>query len=138
MILRILYVVFGLGSLGNGIYMLVAPDAWFHEGPPGVSNTGPMNAHFVRDVGIAFLMVGAGLSWAALNLRRCGPMHMLAVIFFGGHAILHVSEIATGALPAAHWRHDALGVFVPAILLGVVAVPPVWKRLNPEAGAPNE
>ncbi len=138
MILRILYVIFGLGSVVNGVYMLAAPEAWFHEGPPGVPNTGPVNPHFVRDVGIAFLVVGIGLLWAMVNLRRAWPLHMLATLFLGGHAVLHVAEILSEALPAEHWRHDALGVFVPAVALGVAALPPVWQRLHAEGGQPAD
>lgn len=133
--LRAVYVLLGAGAVANGLYMLATPDAWFHHGPPGVTHTGPMNAHFVRDVGVAFVVVGGGLLWSAANLQRCRPMHMLVLAFFGGHAALHVYDILSGGLPESHWRLDALGVFAPAIMLAVLALPPVWTKLNPESVA---
>src|SRR5262249_52922948 len=48
-------VVVGLALAANGTFMLVAPSAWYGL-VPGVAATGPLNAHFVRDIGAAYLV----------------------------------------------------------------------------------
>ena len=73
MLLRGLLAVFGLMSLGNGLYMLAAPDHWFREMPAAIPDTGPMNPHFVRDVGVVYALAGGGLLWGAANIARAYP-----------------------------------------------------------------
>ena len=130
MLLRGLLVVFGLMSLGNGLYMLAAPDHWFHEMPAAIPDTGPMNPHFVRDVGVVYALAGGGLLWGAMNLATAYPVLVMAALFYAGHGALHVADILMGYLPASHWMIDFTGVFLPAIVLCVIAWPSVWKRLN--------
>ena len=36
-----------------------------------------------------------------------------------------------GDLPAEHWMDDALGVFIPALVLVVLTIPMVWRRMTP-------
>lgn len=131
MILRGMLVLFGLMSLGNGMYMLVAPGHWFHEMPAGIPDTGPMNPHFVRDVGVVYALSGGGLLWAALNLARAYPVVIMVTLFYLGHAVLHVFDIVMGHLPADHWLIDFSGVFFPAIVLCVISLPKIWQKLNP-------
>lgn len=134
MIIRIPYLLFGLGTVLNGVYMLAAPDHWFHQGPPGVTDTGPMNPHFVRDVGVVYALAGLGLMWAAWNLAGAYPVHVMVTLFFVGHAVLHVVDILVGNLPVDHWVEDFPGVFLPAILFGAMALPAVWKRVEARLG----
>jgi hypothetical protein len=129
--LRGILVLFGLMSLGNGIYMLVAPGHWFHEMPAGIPDTGPMNPHFVRDVGVVYALAGGGLLWAAFNVAQAYPVYLMVTLFYLGHALLHVFDIIAGHLPAAHWGVDFMGVFFPAIVLCAIAVPKAWHKLNP-------
>lgn len=131
MMLHGILFVFGLMSLGNGLYMLAAPDHWFHEMPAAIPDTGPMNAHFVRDVGVVYALAGVGLLWAAFNVARGYPVLVMVALFYAGHAALHVADILMGHLPADHWTIDFSGVFLPAIVLCVIAWPAVWKRFNP-------
>ena len=129
--LRGFYWVMAVISTLNGLIMLFNTDAWFHEMIPGVTNTGPFNPHFVRDVGIAFLVCGIGFFWAATHMAQAREVHWGITLFISGHALFHVVEILRGALPASHWRHDLLGVFIPGIILVVLCVPAVWRRANP-------
>jgi len=48
----------------NGLAMLVVPANWYAM-VPGVVDTGPFNVHFVRDIGIAYVVAGAALVWFA-------------------------------------------------------------------------
>ena len=46
--------VLSLVSLVNGVWMLADPIRWYEKLPAAVPDTGPFNAHFVRDIGCAF------------------------------------------------------------------------------------
>ena len=59
------YLVVGLGTIANALWMLAGPMHWYTDLPAAVPDTGPFNAHFVRDIGCAFLTVGVALVWAA-------------------------------------------------------------------------
>jgi hypothetical protein len=50
-------VLFGVALGANGIFMLVAPENWYFA-VPGVTPTGPFNQHFLRDIGLIFLLLG--------------------------------------------------------------------------------
>jgi uncharacterized protein YjeT (DUF2065 family) len=49
--------VLGLLAVVNGVFMLAVPAAWYAI-VSGVTNSGPLNAHFIRDIGAAFLVAG--------------------------------------------------------------------------------
>ena len=56
----------GVAMIANGVFMLVSPEGWYLA-VPGVTSTGPFNQHFVRDIGLIFLLLG-GAFWPG---RRC-------------------------------------------------------------------
>jgi len=58
--------IVGLGLIAIGLTMLAVPDAWYAF-VPGVPETGPLNPHFVRDIGAAYLVAGATLVWFAID-----------------------------------------------------------------------
>src|SRR6476619_8027266 len=52
--------ILGIALAANGLVMLGAPAAWY-AAVPGVAATGPFNAHFIRDIGVAYVLCGASL-----------------------------------------------------------------------------
>ena len=48
------------------------------------------------------------------------PVYFGLLMFFGGHALIHVVEIVAGRLPPVHWLVDAPLTFLPAILLAAI------------------
>lgn len=127
--LKLIYLIFGLLSLFNGAWMLLFPLSWYTDLPAAVPNTGPFNPHFVRDLGVVFLIVGFAFGWSAFNLDRSRPVHLVLTAFFTGHALIHLADIVAGRLPHNHWTIDIPGVFVPALLMIILAVPSVRSRL---------
>ena len=129
--------VLGALNLANACWMLIAPENWYVNLPAGVPDTGPLNTHFVRDIGCAFLATGVGLVWAAAtsqaNVRLVCVV--LAAIFLCGHAAVHLLDLAQGTLGARHWLLDLPGVFVPALLLAALAVH-FGRRAKPERRFP--
>ena len=123
-----LFWVLGLTNVANGVWMLVAPEAWYHDLPAGVPDTGPLNLHFVRDIGAAFLTFGIMFCATASQAHRRRDVVLAAAVFFVLHALIHVADLMSGRLPSDHWLVDLPGVFAPAILLVVLALPRWWTR----------
>ncbi len=103
-------VLMGFLALANGVFMLVSPDAWYFA-VPGVTDTGPFNQHFIRDIGLIFLFVGTaylvGVAEPALPRDLLGRAHPVAgrpcpVPLLGGRR-RHLR--AVGADPRLSGRH---------------------------------
>jgi hypothetical protein len=106
------------------------PTVVYTDLPADVPHTGPFNQHFVRDLGVVFLIVGLAFGWSALNVDRSRLVHLALTAFLTGHALIHLADIVAGRLPHSHWAIDMPGVFVPALLMIVLAVPSVRRRLG--------
>jgi hypothetical protein len=61
--LKVIYLVFSLLNVFNGAWMLLFPQSWYTDLPADVPHTGPFNAHFVRDLGVASLVL-SGPHWS--------------------------------------------------------------------------
>ncbi len=121
------YLVFGVMSIGNALWMLAGPMHWYTDLPAAVPDTGPFNPHFVRDIGCAFLTAGGALVWAAFDVRYRLPLVAVATLFLTAHAILHVYDTARGALGHDHWWLDFPGVYLPALVL-IPATAILWRN----------
>lgn len=106
---------------GNGLAMLFA-GLWWYGVVPGVIATGPYNPHFVRDIGAAYLVTGAGLGWFAARPREGWPALAGAAAFLTLHAAIHVFDAVCGARPLADAARDFAGVYLPAILTLAIAL----------------
>ncbi len=119
--------LFALFNLANGLLMLIAPMTWY-ELIPGASETGPFNVHFVRDIGIAFTAAGAGL-WLAVGdaAWKSASTAIVAMIFIGGHGILHFVEMFAHHLDLGAALRDAALIVLPAAIAGWWAVREVQR-----------
>jgi hypothetical protein len=126
--MQAIFWVFGLMNVANGLWMLLAPEHWYANLPAGVPDTGPLNVHFVRDIGAAFTTAGVALCVAAPNARRRRGVVLAVTLFFALHALVHVVDLLTGRLDATHWLIDLPGVFLPVLLLGVLCLPRWYER----------
>jgi hypothetical protein len=115
----LLLAVLGAGFLGNGVWMLFDAARWFAA---IASDTGAFNGHLVRDVGAAFCAAGAALLWGARRPALRGPLAAVAAVFLGLHALVHVVETASGALPDGSWLSDLPGVHLPALAVAALAL----------------
>ena len=128
--LRAFYLVASALSLGNALWMLAAPGSWFFGLPADLPDTGPFNAHLVRDLGAAFGVMGLGLAWCARDPRRCRVVHLGATAFLVAHALVHVGELIGGRLPHRHWLLDIPFTFLPPLLF--LALLPAALRAGDE------
>lgn len=126
-----LAVVLGLGGVANGVFMLVAPEAWYFA-VPGVTTTGAFNQHFIRDIGLIYLLLGAGLLIGAAlpNLRVL--LWTASAVWLSGHALFHFWEVAVGICSASAIPRDFPAVTLPAILTALLAL---WAAFEGRAGA---
>src|SRR5258708_38843644 len=85
--------IFAAMDIVNGIEMFFFPSAWFFRLVPGVTETGPFNAHLGMDGGTFFLAVGIRLGPAVLDARPNAIAGVVAGIagslFTGLHAVSH-------------------------------------------------
>jgi hypothetical protein len=51
-----IFFLFGLINILSASWMLIAPKHWYYT-LPAVPESGPLNIHFVRDIGCIFLLV---------------------------------------------------------------------------------
>ena len=112
-----LLAILALGSIANAIWMLAAPGHWYANIPADVHDTGPLNVHFVRDIGCAFLTAGLALVWAVLRPALRLPLVGAAGFFYVAHALLHVHDTGRGLLDPHHWLLELPSVYLPAVLL---------------------
>jgi len=123
--------VLGLGNVANAAWMLASPGGWFTGLPAAVPDFGPLNEHFVRDIGSAFLTLGVALLWAAFVPRWRVPLVAPVTLFYVLHALAHVFDTTRGLVGAEHWAIDLPGVYLPALVM-IALLWIVARRPSPE------
>lgn len=124
LVLAILFVFHG----ANGLMMLFAPDLWYAT-VPDVNHTGPFNSHFVRDIGIGFIAAAGALGMTAWRPAFSAALWP-AAIFLGGHAGLHLVEMAVHGISATAALRDGLLIIVPGLLPLLLATCVSWKGVR--------
>ena len=121
---RILAAVIGVGGAANGVFMLATPPLWY-DSVPGLAHTGPFNAHFVSDIGVAYLVASVALL-ARAGRPRYWPAAVAGAAFMIGHAIIHVLDIVSER--TGNVAVDIGLVIVPALLAAWAAFPDKSER----------
>lgn len=105
----------GVALAANGIVMLASPERWYLA-VPGVTSTGPFNQHFVRDIGLIYVFIGAAFLVGAAH----PPMRVLLwaapTIWLAGHALFHLWEVAVGICAPSAIARDFFAVSLPALI----------------------
>lgn len=110
-----LAVLLGIGALVNGTYMLASPAGWYFA-VPGVTTTGPFNQHFLRDIGIIFLFLGAAFLIGAARPGYRVVLWGSAALWLSCHALFHFWEVAVGICGASALARDFPAVTLPALI----------------------
>ncbi len=119
---KIILGLFALGNLGNGLWMLASPAHWYIHLPGNIPGSGPLNEHFVRDIGCIFLLMGIALAIAVFQRKARLPAMLLTTAFYGTHALVHIYDSARGLFPPGQWKDDLGPVYATAALLIVLTV----------------
>jgi hypothetical protein len=122
------FVAVALNSLflfGNGLFMLVVPSEWYHF-VPGVTQTGPFNQHFIRDIGLIQMLLGA--AFGVGMIRSAGRLELWAAAtsWLIAHAVLHLWEVAVGISSPSAIARDFPAVTLPA-LIGIALTAWAWR-----------
>ena len=125
--MQVIFWILGILNLANGLWMLLAPESWYQHLPAAVPDTGPLNVHFVRDIGAAFSTIGVAFCVSAPHAARRRGVLLAATLFFVLHAVVHVADMLSGRLHHGHWLIDFPGVFLPAIVLSLLCLPRWWR-----------
>jgi len=107
----------------NALWMLAAPFDWYNH-IPGVTDTGPANAHFIRDIGCAYLVAALALLWLAIAPARAWPAALAAGVFLLLHAMTHVWDTVAGREHAHRLLAEIPTIILPALLALWLAWPP--------------
>lgn len=111
--IRLCLAIFAVCFLVTGAYIFLAPET-FYRLTPGVSDMGPYNFHFSRDVSLTFLACGGALAYGVWCQNK-------AVMVFGAawpflHALFHLWIWMHRGFPFDQiWLVDTLGVILPGI-----------------------
>jgi len=108
-------ILLGVAMLANGIFMLAAPADWYLA-VPGVTATGPFNQHFLRDIGLIFLLLGGAFLFGAALPQSRVLLWAAASFWLGGHALFHLWEVAVGICSPSVIPRDFPAVTLPAII----------------------
>jgi hypothetical protein len=119
----------GLFLLGNGLVMLADPVRWYFA-VPGVTTTGPFNQHFLRDIGLIYVMMGAGFLAGIVRPAERVVIWAAATLWLAGHALFHFWEVSVGICGPSALVRDFPGVTVPA-LLGLALTIAAWRAPLP-------
>src|SRR5882724_7077523 len=125
MILKTLLVLLGVSHLMNGLWMLFAPDGWYLA-IPGVQETGPLNHHFIEDVGMAFVASGGLLALGATSIRKAAAFAIAGAVWPILHSLIHIAGWFMHGIPADPRQlfTEAVGVIGLSALGGLLA----WLR----------
>lgn len=108
-------IVVGIAAELNGLFMLIAPGQWYFA-IPGVTTTGPFNQHFVRDIGLIYLFIGASFLVGAARPRFRVILWAVPTLWLCAHALFHLWEVAVGISEHSAMARDFPAVTVPAII----------------------
>ena len=118
-------------ALGNGLAMLADPFGWY-EMVGTVKATGPANGHFIRDIGLAYLL-------SAALLARCAyspGVHWRAGLGGAGwltlHGLLHIYEVARSICsPDIFWQAAPATLGLPMLALAGIALAMTDRQIIP-------
>ena len=129
MMVRMLLVLLGLFHVANGALMLLAPGLWYTM-VPGVIDTGPLNQHFIYDIGMAFVASGAMLVLGARAGRSAAMLACAGATWPALHALIHIEGWFTMGFPSD--AQVAFSDVVAVVGLSALGVALAWLRLKGE------
>lgn len=120
-------VVLGVAAEANGLFMLASPADWYFA-VPGVTTTGPFNQHFLRDIGLIFVFMGAAFLIGAARPQYRVTLWAASSLWLGGHALFHFWEVAVGICGPSAIARDFAAVTLPALIGAVLTLWAVHDR----------
>ena len=108
--------------LGANALAMLFGGPWWYGAVPGVTATGPYNAHFIKDIGAIYLVCAASLAAFAWRPGQAVAALEAATGFLILHAAIHVADALASPTCGADLARDFPGVFLPALIsAGLIA-----------------
>ncbi len=114
------FLLLALGNLVNAVWMLSSPHHWYQNLPGRVPDFGPMNEHFVRDIGCVSAMVGVLALRAAFDEGWRAKALFVLQLWFVPHALVHLFDTLRGLVSMEHLTMDVPLVYAPPLVIGVM------------------
>jgi hypothetical protein len=92
-----------------------------------VTDTGPFNQHFVRDIGIINLFLAVAFVVGLIRPELRVVLWAAATLWLSAHAVFHLWEVAVGICSPSVIPRDFPAVHLPAII-GVALT--IWAIRN--------
>ncbi len=115
---QVLLALVALFSLIFGVFMLTDPYGWY-QAIPTVRFIGPPNPHFIRDIGLAYLMTGTMLGYAAWYPQGRWLAALTGTAWPSAHGVFHIWEVANGICAPDRFWSDAPGVLGPPLIVWI-------------------
>jgi len=112
---KLLASILGILLGANALWMLATPLHWYAH-IPGVTESGPANMHFIRDIGCAFLVAALALLWFAAAPKRAWPAVLAGGTFLLLHSSIHVWDTIAGREHVQRLLAEIPTVILPALL----------------------
>lgn len=122
----------GAGLFANGVVMLAVPVRWYFA-VPGVTTTGPYNPHFVRDIGLIFILIGTAFVTGVARPSYRVALWGAGALWLAGHALFHLWEVAVGICGPSALARDFPAVTAPALVAILLTV---WAMRAASNAAP--
>ncbi|CAF1599768.1 unnamed protein product [Rotaria magnacalcarata] len=106
----------------HSLWVIIAPVHWYHNLPAGVPEFGPVNVHFIRDLGCVFLLLGVGLVFAAFKVPYRLPLFTMNTAFYILHMFVHIHEVVSGRIRLGMFWVDLPAVYFPAIIFFILNI----------------
>lgn len=132
-IIVLAYFLLALGFLLNGLAMLLVPAQWLQATPDGLLDKTVAPFFFIEVVGMAEIAMAPLFFWCARNLKKRKSVHLALTVYVLGVAAITALEISVkAAMPTdtAFWLPLVLAVFLPALAMLVMALPPLPARVK--------
>ncbi|MCG8491051.1 MAG: hypothetical protein MI743_05510 [Sneathiellales bacterium] len=114
-----------------GLYMVIDPYGWYNF-VETVKATGPANAHFITDIGFAYLFSGLVLGYATLHPGLRWGTAVIGNAWLAAHGIFHIYEVVAGLCSEDIFWREAPGVLGPPALVFIgLAIQLARQRISP-------
>ena len=117
---KIFFLLLAAGNFANGIWMLIDPNHWYENLPGRVPDFGPMNEHFIRDLGCVFALFGVLTVKGAFQRAWRASSLFIIQLWYVPHAFVHLFDTFRGLVSMEHLYLDIPLVYAPVLVIGIM------------------